>query len=39
MSNGEASAILVPRVDVVVDASVAVKWFVPEDNSTRLSGF
>ncbi len=30
MSNGGTSKGLLPTVDVVVDASVAVKWFVPE---------
>src|SRR5205085_5475716 len=35
MSNGEHSPASIPIVDVVVDASVAVKWFVPEDNSAE----
>jgi predicted nucleic acid-binding protein len=39
MSNGESSAISIPRVNVVVDASVAVKWFVPEDKSTDALRF
>ena len=30
MSNGGTSNVLRPTVDMVVDASVAVKWFVPE---------
>jgi predicted nucleic acid-binding protein len=35
VSNGEPSPVSTPMVDVVVDASVAVKWFVPEDNSSE----
>ena len=41
MSNGGASPGSLPSVDVVVDASVAVKWFVPEDllrRGRRLAG-
>jgi predicted nucleic acid-binding protein len=33
MSNGETPSTTPRVVDVVVDASVAVKWFVPEDHS------
>ncbi len=35
MSNGGAGLGSFPSVDVVVDASVAVKWFVPENNSAE----
>lgn len=35
MSNGGAGPGSLPSVDVVVDASVAVKWFVPEDHSAE----
>lgn len=35
MSNGGTSPGSLPSVDVVVDASVAVKWFVPENHSAE----
>ena len=35
MSNGGLSPGSSPIVDVVVDASVAVKWFVPENHSAE----
>jgi predicted nucleic acid-binding protein len=35
MSNGGLSPGSYPIVDVVVDASVAVKWFVPENHSVE----
>src|SRR5690348_11130438 len=35
MSNDEPP----PIVDVVVDASIVVKWFVPEDNSAEALQF
>jgi predicted nucleic acid-binding protein len=35
MSNGGLSPALFTIVDVVVDASVAAKWFVPENHSTE----
>ena len=35
MKSGETSNGLPPSVDVVVDASVVVKWFVPEIYSTE----
>jgi predicted nucleic acid-binding protein len=35
MSNGGLSPGSYPIVDVVVDASVAVKWFVPENHSAE----
>ena len=35
MSNGGAGHELLPSIDVVVDASVAVKWFVPETTPLR----
>jgi predicted nucleic acid-binding protein len=35
MSNGGAGPRSLPSVDLVVDASVAVKWFVPENNSAE----
>jgi predicted nucleic acid-binding protein len=39
MSDGQPSAPSMPRINVVIDASVAVKWFVPEDHSTDALRF
>jgi predicted nucleic acid-binding protein len=39
MSNGGTLPGSPPRIDVVVDASVAVKWFVPENYSAESLRF
>jgi predicted nucleic acid-binding protein len=39
MSHGGTSPGLLPSVDVVVDTSVAVKWFIPENHSAEAGRF